>query len=146
MFGSDDEEEGDKADRSIHQDIFDSEGEEEEDVGVDLEYELVSALEELQNVKNDFKIYKISVLEDCSQLRTCLHVSNQKVSLLTSQIEETKILTDDLKSVLDCKESERENLRNEYKLFKNVAIVEKNQLTKCLEEYEECISELKSQA
>lgn len=56
VFGNDDEEEGDKADRSSHQDLFDSEGEEEEDAEVDLECELVSALEELQKVRNDFKI------------------------------------------------------------------------------------------
>lgn len=112
VFGSVDEEEGDNASRSSHQDLFDSEGEEKEDVEVDLECELVSSLEELQNARNDFKIYKRPVHEDCSQLRTCLHVSNQKVGLLTSQLEKTKRLTNDLKSGLDSKESERDNLRN----------------------------------
>lgn len=78
-------------------------------------------------------------------MRTCLEVSNQKVGLLTTQLEETKRLTNNLKSLLDSKESEMENMRNEYKLFKNVAVVEQNRLIRCLEESKKCISELKNQ-
>lgn len=124
-----------------------SEDEEEEDAEVDLEGELLSALDELKNVRNELKDYKKSVHEECSKLRTCLEVSNKKVSLLTTQLHEAKIMADDLKSILDAKErrceellldmkskdkgcqdlnSEMENLKNEYKLFKNAAVVEKN--------------------
>lgn len=35
-------------------------------------------------------------------------------------------------------------MRNEYKLFKNDAIVEHNQLIRCLEESEKCVLELKT--
>lgn len=66
----------------------------------------------------------------------------KKVDLLTTQLEETKRLTDYLKSVLDSNGSEMENLRNEYKLFKNATVVEKNWLIRCLEESEKCISKL----
>lgn len=107
---------------------------------MDLECELVSA-----QVRNDFKNYKRSVHEDCIQLRSYLEESHQKVGLLSTQLEETGGLTDDLKSVLDSKGSEIENLRNEYKLFKNSVVVEKNQLIRCLEEFERCILELKNQ-
>lgn len=133
--------------KTSHQyDVFDSDTDkEEEDAKVDLKCEPVSALEELLNVRNNFKNYKRLVHEDCSQMRTCFEVSTQEVGLFSTQLKETKGLTDELKSVLDSKGSEIENLRNEYKLFKNVAVVEKNRLIKCLEEYERCVSELKTQ-
>lgn len=40
---------------------------------------------------------------------------------------------------------ELSRVRNEYKLFKNVAVVEQNWLIRCLEESKKCISELKTQ-
>lgn len=75
-------------------------------------------------------------------------------------------MVDYLKSILDAKErrceellldmkskdkgcqdlnNKIENLKNEYKLFKNVAVIEQNRLIRCLKESEKCISKLKTQ-
>ncbi|XP_059073373.1 uncharacterized protein LOC131874146 [Cryptomeria japonica] len=139
--------------------------EEEEDAEVDLEDELLSDLDELKNIRNELKDYKKSIHEECSQLRTCLEDSNKKVSLLTTQLDEAKTMADDLKYTLHAKErrceellldiksrdkgcqdlkSEMEYLRNEYKLFENVAVVEQNRLIRCLEDSKKCISVLKT--
>lgn len=79
VFGSnneEDEEEGDKVDRSSQEDLFGSDDDEEEDAEVDLEGELLSALDELEIFTNELKDYKKSIHEEFSQLRTCLEDSN----------------------------------------------------------------------
>lgn len=79
----------DHVDQSQRQDVFGSDGEDDE-AQVDLERELVSALDELKNVRIKFKNYKYSVHEECSQLRTFLEESNNNICILTTQIEEAK--------------------------------------------------------
>lgn len=143
-----------------------SDDEDEQDAEVDLEGELLSVLDELKNARNELKDYTKLVHEECSKLRTYLEDSNKKVSLLTTQLNKEKRMENDFNSILDSKErrceellldmkskekgcqdlnSEMENLKNEYKLFRNVAVVEKKWLIRCLEVSEKCTSELKTQ-
>lgn len=82
----------------------------EDEVEVDLECELVSALEELQNVRKEFKRYKDSDHEECNRLRTCLEQSNNNICILTSQLEEANGLTGELNLVFDAKERGYEEL------------------------------------
>ncbi|XP_059066136.1 uncharacterized protein LOC131857502 [Cryptomeria japonica] len=71
---------GDNAGRSHWYDVFDNDTEEEEDAEADLEGELLSALDELKNVRNELKDYKKSDNEKCSKLRSYLEDSNKKVT------------------------------------------------------------------
>lgn len=96
-------------DHSYRQDVFGSDDQDE--VTVDLECELVSTLEELQNVRKEFKRYKDLVHEECSRLRICLEESNNNICILTSQLEEAKGLTGELQSIFDAKERTCEDLQ-----------------------------------
>lgn len=81
----------DCASQSKKQDPFGSDEEEREiEVEVDLEGELMSALEELKNVRREYKYYKKSVQEKCDQLSKCLEESNKNINTLTAQLEEAK--------------------------------------------------------
>lgn len=95
--------------------MFDSNGEDEEEdeAEVDLQGKPVCALEELKNVRNKFKSYKDLVHEECNWLRTCLEESNNNIFILTSQLEEAKGMTGELKSVFDSKERRCEELQLE---------------------------------
>ncbi|XP_059066138.1 uncharacterized protein LOC131857504 [Cryptomeria japonica] len=91
----------DSASQSSRLDPFGSNEENEEEdnnVEVDLEGELVSALEELKNVRKEFKNYKKSVQEECDQLRKCLEESNKNINTLTAQLEEAKGMCEGIKS------------------------------------------------
>ncbi|XP_059073119.1 uncharacterized protein LOC131873952 [Cryptomeria japonica] len=123
------------ADESHRQDLFESDEEDEEEVEgeFDLEGEFLNALDELKNVRNEFKNYKKIVHEECSQLRNCLEESNEKEEVKIKEKEFHKLKED------------MENLRKEYKMFKNASIVEQNWLVNSIQELEQAISNLKAQ-
>lgn len=98
----------DKVDRSHQEDMFGNDDEDE--AKVDLESELVSVLDVMQILRKDFKNYKDSVHDECSRLRIFLEESNKNIYILTSQLEEAKGLSSELKSVFDDKERRCEDL------------------------------------
>lgn len=80
--------------------IDDSE-EEDLDVVVDLEGELVCALEELDNVRKEFNKYKKSVLREHELLNNNIEESNSNLVALTTQLDETRRMYEVTKSYLE---------------------------------------------
>lgn len=130
-----------KADRSHQQDVFGSDDEDE--AKVDLESELLNALEELQNVRKDFKRYKDSVHYEWSRLRICLEESNNNISILTSQLEEAKGLIGELKSIFDNKERRYEDLQLEVETKDKERQKMKEEMDNLWKYLEKCKNELK---
>ncbi|XP_059073530.1 uncharacterized protein LOC131874259 [Cryptomeria japonica] len=83
--------------------IDDSE-EEDADVVVDLEEELVCALEELEKVRKEYKKYKKSLIKEHDLLNKNIEESNINIAALTTQLDEAKRMYEVSKSDLENKE------------------------------------------
>lgn len=121
MFGSDDEDEAE----------------------LDLECEPVSALDEMQSVRKDFKNYKDLVHDECSTLRICLEESNKNICILTSQLEEAKGLIGELKLVFDDKERRCEDLQLEVETKDKECLKLKEEMESITKDLEKGQNELK---
>lgn len=92
--------------------IIDDE-EEEIKVEVDLEGELVSALEELRKVRKDYKKYKNVAAKEQELLNKSLEESKKIISDLKIQMEEAKRMYEATKSDLERKDKEYQKLEEE---------------------------------
>lgn len=104
----------DHVDHSYRQDVFgsDSEGEEENESEVDLEGELVSALEELSRVRNEYKLFKNVAVMEQNQLIRCFQDS-EKCILELIQEGTKECQCNDLASELEAKEKEYQQLKGD---------------------------------
>lgn len=106
----------DHADQSYQQDVFgsDTEDEEGDEAEVDLEGELVSALEELSRVINEYKLFKNAAIMEQIWLIKCLEDSEKCISDLKTQQEDTKeCKCKDIASNLEAKDKEYQQLEGE---------------------------------
>lgn len=94
-------------------------------------------------LRNEFKNYKISVHEECSQLRTCLEESDKNICMLTTQLEEAKGMTDELKSIFDVKERICEEIDLEVETKGKECQNMKDEVTKLSVKLEKCQDKLK---
>ncbi|XP_057841129.1 uncharacterized protein LOC131050850 [Cryptomeria japonica] len=85
--------------------LFDSDNEDEVDVEVDLEGELVCALEGIDKVRKEYKKYKKSTIKEQDQLSKSIEESNLNIIALTSQLEDAKKLCEVIKSELKAKDA-----------------------------------------
>lgn len=92
--------------------FFDDE-EEEIEVVVDLEGELVSALEELRKVRKEYKKYKNAVTQEQDLLNKSLEKSKRTISNLKIQLEEEKRMYEVTKLYLENKDKESQNLKQD---------------------------------
>lgn len=100
--------------------------EEDADVMVDLEGELVCALEELKKVRKEFKKYKKFVIREHDFLNRNIEESNSNLATLTTQLDEAKRMYKVTKLDLENKEKKYQkmeeeivNLRKELEKCKN---------------------------
>ncbi|XP_059068331.1 uncharacterized protein LOC131858879 [Cryptomeria japonica] len=117
--------------------------EEEIEDKIDLEGESISALEELKNVRREYKCYKKSVQEKCDQLSKCLEESNKNISTLTTQLEEAKGMCEGVKSDFDAKKRRGEELEIEVETKGKECQRLEDEVEILREELEKCQEELK---
>ncbi|XP_059067654.1 uncharacterized protein LOC131858432 [Cryptomeria japonica] len=103
--------ERDNIDQSYQQDVFGSD--EEAKAKVDLEEELVSALDELTKVRKEFKKYNNASIGEQDRLNKCLDESEECISELKTQLEDAKNINEETKSKLEAKDKEYKKLEGE---------------------------------
>ncbi|XP_059075386.1 uncharacterized protein LOC131875318 [Cryptomeria japonica] len=87
--------------------------EEDVDVEVDLEGELIRALEELDSIRKEYTKYKKSAIKEQNQLSKKLEESKMNINTLKTQLEKSKRKSEVIKLELESKEKESQKLEEE---------------------------------
>ncbi|XP_059064651.1 uncharacterized protein LOC131856752 [Cryptomeria japonica] len=127
------------------QDVFGSDGEgvEEVEAEVDLEGELVSALEELEKIRKEYKNSKNVAAQEQDIFNKYIQESEKIIANLKAQVDDAKIINEVIKSDFDAKKSRCKELESEVETKQKECQKLEDEMEKLTKELEKCQDDLK---